>query len=74
ELNIRANRLARQLIEQGVYPGEHVAILLERSIELVVAQLAILKAGAVYVPIDPGVPDERKNWLIKDCSAKLLLT
>ncbi|KLU16148.1 hypothetical protein AFK69_19165 [Xenorhabdus sp. GDc328] len=74
ELNIRANRLARQLIEQGVYPGEHVALLLERSIELVVAQLAILKAGAVYVPIDPGVPDERKNWLIKDCSAKLLLT
>ncbi|WXG14266.1 amino acid adenylation domain-containing protein [Xenorhabdus griffiniae] len=74
ELNIRANRLARQLIEQGVYPGEHVALLLERSIELVVAQLAILKAGAVYVPIDPGVPDERKSWLIKDCSAKLLLT
>ncbi|MEX0445248.1 amino acid adenylation domain-containing protein [Xenorhabdus sp. SGI246] len=74
ELNIRANRLARQLIEHGIYPGEHVALLLERSIELVVAQLAILKAGAVYVPIDPGVPDERKNWLIKDCSAKLLLT
>ncbi|WP_422645819.1 amino acid adenylation domain-containing protein [Xenorhabdus ehlersii] len=74
ELNIRANWLARQLIEQGVYPGEHVAILLERSIELVVAELAILKVGAVYVPIDPGVPDERKDWLIKDCSAKLLLT
>ncbi|WP_350304365.1 amino acid adenylation domain-containing protein [Photorhabdus viridis] len=73
ELNARANRLARQLIELGVYPNEHVAILLERSIELVVAQLAILKAGAVYVPIDPRVPDERKNWLINDCSAKLLL-
>ncbi|WP_118985761.1 non-ribosomal peptide synthetase, partial [Photorhabdus sp. CRCIA-P01] len=74
ELNIRANQLARQLIEQGVYPGDHVALLLVRSIELVVAQLAILKAGAVYVPIDPSVPDERKNWLISDCSARLLLT
>ncbi|TDB47516.1 non-ribosomal peptide synthetase [Photorhabdus luminescens] len=74
ELNARANRLAHQLIKQGIDPNDHVAILLERSIELVVAQLAILKAEAVYVPIDPGVPDERKNWLINDCLAKLLLT
>ncbi|OCA54768.1 non-ribosomal peptide synthetase [Photorhabdus namnaonensis] len=74
ELNIRANRLTHQLIKQGVGPNDHVAILLERSIELVVAQLAILKAGAVYVPIDPGAPNERKNWLINDCLAKLLLT
>ncbi|TNH41880.1 non-ribosomal peptide synthetase [Photorhabdus luminescens] len=74
ELNARANRLTHQLIKQGIGQNDHVAILLERSIELVVAQLAILKAGAVYVPIDPGVPDERKNWLINDCLAKLLLT
>ncbi|MDB6372144.1 non-ribosomal peptide synthetase, partial [Photorhabdus bodei] len=74
ELNARANRLARQLSEQGVCPGDHVALLLARSVELVMAQLAILKAGAVYVPIDPNVPDERKNWLISDCAAKLLLT
>ncbi|KMW72304.1 hypothetical protein TI10_15140 [Photorhabdus luminescens subsp. luminescens] len=74
ELNARANRLTHQLIKQGIGRNDHVAILLERSIELVVAQLAILKAGAVYIPIDPGVPDERKNWLINDCLAKLLLT
>ncbi|WP_434524334.1 amino acid adenylation domain-containing protein [Photorhabdus asymbiotica] len=74
ELNVSANRLARQLIEQGVCPDEHVVILLQRSVELVVAQLAILKVGAVYVPIDPSVPDERRNWLINDCSAKLLIT
>ncbi|TDB56913.1 non-ribosomal peptide synthetase [Photorhabdus khanii] len=73
ELNARANRLARQLIEQGVCLNEHVATLLARSRELVVAQLAILKVGAVYVPIDPSVPDERRNWLINDCSAKLLI-
>ncbi len=74
ELNTRANRLTRQLIEQGVCPGDHIAILLTRSAELVVAQLAILKASAVYVPVDPSAPDERKNWLINDCSARLLLT
>ncbi|PQQ33035.1 non-ribosomal peptide synthetase [Photorhabdus luminescens] len=74
ELNARANWLARQLIEQGIRSDDRVAVLLERSIELVVAQLAILKAGAVYVPIDPRIPDERKNWLINDCSARLLLT
>ncbi|PHM74457.1 non-ribosomal peptide synthetase [Xenorhabdus kozodoii] len=74
ELNAQANGLAGQLIEQGICLGDPVAILLERSMELVVAQLAILKAGAVYVPIDPNVPDERKNWLINDCAAKLLLT
>ncbi|NDL00647.1 non-ribosomal peptide synthetase [Photorhabdus bodei] len=74
ELNTRANRLAHQLIEQGACSGDHIALLLERSIELVVAQLAILKVGAVYVPVDPSMPDERKNWLISDCSARLLLT
>nr|WP_240492598.1 non-ribosomal peptide synthetase [Photorhabdus namnaonensis] len=74
ELNARANWLARRLIEQGIRSDDRVAVLLERSIELVVAQLAILKAGAVYVPIDPRVPDERKNWLVSDCSARLLLT
>nr|WP_036843311.1 non-ribosomal peptide synthetase [Photorhabdus khanii] len=74
ELNARANRLAHRLIGQGIQPDDRIAVLLERSVELVVAQLAILKAGAVYVPIDPRVPDERKHWLINDCSAKLLLT
>ncbi|WP_112872345.1 MULTISPECIES: non-ribosomal peptide synthetase, partial [unclassified Photorhabdus] len=74
ELNARANWLAHWLIGQGIQPDDRVAVQLERSIELVVAQLAILKAGAVYVPIDPRVPDERKHWLISDCAAKLLLT
>uniref|UniRef100_UPI0036DE2A6C amino acid adenylation domain-containing protein n=1 Tax=Photorhabdus sp. RM322S TaxID=3342825 RepID=UPI0036DE2A6C len=73
ELNARANRLARELIKQGVRPGGHVALLLERSVALVVAQLAVLKTDAVYVPIDPSVPDERKLWIIQDCAAQLLL-
>ncbi len=74
ELNTWANQLAHQLIERGIGPGDPIVLLFERSIVLVVAQLAVLKAGAVYVPLDPCVPDERKNWLINDCTAKLLLT
>ncbi|MBD2813407.1 amino acid adenylation domain-containing protein, partial [Xenorhabdus sp. Flor] len=74
ELNRRANQLAHQLIGQGICPGDHIVLLFERSIMLVVAQLAVLKAGAVYVPLDPSMPDERKNWLINDCAARLLLT
>ncbi|PPB79840.1 condensation domain-containing protein, partial [Mycetohabitans endofungorum] len=59
QLNARANRLAHRLIDLGIRPGQSVATLLERSIDLVVAQLAILKAGAAYVPIDPRAPTER---------------
>ncbi|WP_339955591.1 amino acid adenylation domain-containing protein, partial [Xenorhabdus sp. NBAII XenSa04] len=74
ELNTQANQLAHQLIGQGVCPGDPIVLMFERSMVLVVAQLAVLKAGAVYVPLDPSVPAERKNWLINDCAAKLLLT
>ncbi|CDH24832.1 non-ribosomal peptide synthetase [Xenorhabdus bovienii] len=73
ELNTRANQLAYQLIKRGICPGDHVVLLLERSIMLVVAQLSVLKAGAVYVPLDTTMPDKRKNLLISDCFAKLLL-
>jgi len=74
ELNAQANGLAHQLIELGVKPGDYVATLLDRSIELVVAQLATLKVGAAYVPIDPRAPAERQSWVVTDCAARLLLT
>ncbi|UUM21367.1 non-ribosomal peptide synthetase [Mycoavidus sp. SF9855] len=74
ELNTRANCLAHQLIELGVQPGDYIATLLERSVELVAAQLAILKAGAAYVPIDPQAPAERQTWILADCAARLLVT
>ncbi|UUM21174.1 amino acid adenylation domain-containing protein [Mycoavidus sp. SF9855] len=74
ELNARANHLAHQLIELGVQPGEYITTLLKRSIELVTAQLAIFKAGAVYVPIDPQAPAERQIWIMADCAARLLIT
>ncbi|MVT71206.1 amino acid adenylation domain-containing protein [Bradyrhizobium pachyrhizi] len=73
ELNARANRLAHHLIALGVKPGDRIAIVLDRSAALVVAQLAILKAGGVYVPIDRALPSARQELLIADCAARLVL-
>ncbi|MDH0301929.1 MULTISPECIES: non-ribosomal peptide synthetase [unclassified Pseudomonas] len=74
ELNEQANRLAHWLIGEGVQPGEHVAILLPRSLPLLVAQLAVLKCAAVYVPLDINAPAERQAFMARDCQAVVLLT
>ncbi|MGP2705863.1 condensation domain-containing protein, partial [Serratia marcescens] len=73
QLNARANQLAHQLIGQGVRPGDRVATSLERSSSLVIAQLAILKAGAAYVPLDPHLPVARQAWIIGDSGTTLIL-
>ncbi|KAG0036535.1 hypothetical protein BGZ83_003785, partial [Gryganskiella cystojenkinii] len=73
-LNSRANRLAHKLVDLGVKPGDNVAILMERSFELVFAQLAILKVGATYVPIDVKAPVDRQAYIASDSAAKLLIT
>ncbi|MBM9488983.1 amino acid adenylation domain-containing protein [Pseudomonas sp. ICBG1301] len=74
ELNLRANRLAHHLIGLGVAPGAGVAILLERSVDLLVSQLAISKCAAVYVPLDVNAPLDRQGFMIADSGAALLLT
>nr|WCR32674.1 calpinactam synthetase [Mortierella alpina] len=74
ELDSKANRLARQLIKRGVKTGDHVATYMQRSFELIIAQLAILKAGAVYVPIDIKAPVERQAYIASDSGSKLLIT
>ncbi|MDX7490007.1 non-ribosomal peptide synthetase [Serratia marcescens] len=74
QLNARANRLAHRLIERGVQPGDRFAVRLARSIELVCAQLAVIKAGAAYVPIDPQLPAARQAWIADDSGACLMLT
>jgi amino acid adenylation domain-containing protein len=74
ELNARANRLARHLLNLGIEPDSRVAICLERSIDLVVSQLAVLKCGAAYVPIDPAFPSERQLLICADCSARAVIT
>jgi amino acid adenylation domain-containing protein len=74
ELNERANRLGNYLRVLGVEPGSRVGIMLERSISLVVAQLAVLKCGAAYVPIDSTFPEERQVWIVEECEARVILT
>ncbi|MFF9317179.1 amino acid adenylation domain-containing protein [Streptomyces sp. NPDC014735] len=74
ELNARANRLARLLVERGIGPEDHVCVLLPRSAELLVAFLAIFKAGAVYVPVDPSFPPDRIAYITEDCRPALVLT
>ncbi|MGW8960046.1 amino acid adenylation domain-containing protein, partial [Paenibacillus sp. NPDC055715] len=73
ELNERSNRLARKLRETGVEADQLVAILAERSLDMVVSILAILKAGGAYVPVDPDYPEERIRFMIEDSGAPLLL-
>jgi amino acid adenylation domain-containing protein len=74
ELNQRANQLAHYLRKLAVGPEVRVAICLERSFEMVIGLLAILKAGGVYVPLDPDYPKERLAFMLDDSRATVLLT
>ncbi|MEW2615948.1 amino acid adenylation domain-containing protein, partial [Streptomyces sp. NPDC047880] len=74
ELNARANRLARFLVEQGAGPEKFVAVVLPRSAELVVSLLAVLKSGAAYVPVDPEFPEDRIAYVLEDSRPVLTLT
>ncbi|HEX6291078.1 MAG TPA: amino acid adenylation domain-containing protein [Herpetosiphonaceae bacterium] len=74
ELNARANQLAHYLDERGIQPDELVGVCLQRSIDLVVALLAVLKVGGGYVPLDPDYPQERLHFMIEDADAPVLLT
>jgi amino acid adenylation domain-containing protein len=74
ELNRRANQLARHLIANGATSGSRVAVCVHRSLDLLVALLAVQKSGAAYVPLDPGFPPERLAFMLKDSRAAALLT
>lgn len=74
ELNRRAAGLARCLLSRGVGPGDLVGVHLEASAEMVVALLAILKAGAAYVPLDPYYPQERIDHIIQDSGVRVIVT
>ncbi|MFJ5506915.1 amino acid adenylation domain-containing protein, partial [Pectobacterium jejuense] len=74
ELNRRANRLAHHLLSLGVKPDDRVALCLERSPDMVIGLLGILKAGAAYVPMDPAYPAERLAYMLDDASPVVLLT
>ncbi|MGG1080130.1 surfactin non-ribosomal peptide synthetase SrfAA [Bacillus subtilis] len=73
ELNAKANRLARILMDCGISPDDRVGILTKPSLEMSAAVLGVLKAGAAFVPIDPDYPDQRIEYILQDSGAKLLL-
>jgi amino acid adenylation domain-containing protein len=72
-LNTRAGALARRLVESGVRPESAVGVCLPRGADAVVALLAVLKAGGVYLPLDPAYPDERLRWMLDDARAAALI-
>ena len=74
ELSVRSNQLAGLLRGKGVRAGELVGVCMERSVDLVVALLGILKAGAAYVPVDPSYPEERVRFMLEDTGLRLLLS
>lgn len=74
QLNERANRLARLLRAKGIGPDQLVVIFMERSLEMIVAVLGVLKAGAAYVPLDPAYPRQRVSFVLTDTGANMVLT
>ncbi|MDR1550946.1 MAG: amino acid adenylation domain-containing protein [Hungatella sp.] len=74
ELHDKSDQLAFELICRGVKIGDYVAILTEKRVETIVGICAIVKAGGAYVPIDPDYPKQRIDYMLKDCSPKVVLT
>ncbi|MBY0272923.1 MAG: non-ribosomal peptide synthetase [Alphaproteobacteria bacterium] len=73
-LNDKANQLAKYLHELGVRSESVVGIGLERSFDLIISILAVLKTGGAYVPLDPNYPEDRLKYILSDSGAKILLT
>ena len=69
ELESESNRFARSLMRHGVSRGDRVALWLPKSIEAVIAIYGIMKAGAAYVPVDPGAPAARMAYIARDCGS-----
>jgi amino acid adenylation domain-containing protein len=74
QLNERANQVARYLRKAGVMPETLVGICMERSLDLIVSLLGILKAGAAYVPLDPALPAGRIGYMLEDSRSSMVLT
>lgn len=74
ELDERSNQFARLLIERGVQPGDRIGLLLDRSADTYIALLAVMKAGAAYVPLATAFPDDRMALIIEDAKVKLVIS
>lgn len=73
EIDEESNRLAHWLIDRGIGTEDRVAVLLDKSPELVITALGVLKAGGVYLPVDPTYPEDRLSFILEDADAKLVL-
>ncbi len=74
QLNEKSHQLAQMLVEKGVKPGDIVGIMVERSIEMIIGIVGILKTGGAYLPIEPNSPEERKRYMLADTNARILLS
>jgi len=74
ELDARANQIAHALRARGVTPGDHVGVCLERGANLVAALLGVVKAGGIYIPLDPSYPPDRLQAMVSIAEARLVLT
>jgi amino acid adenylation domain-containing protein len=74
ELNARADDLAHRVLDQGARPGALIGICVERSVEMLVAMLGVLKAGCAYVPLDPSHPLERRRLILSEAGVAALIT
>ncbi|WP_152973026.1 non-ribosomal peptide synthetase, partial [Pseudomonas asplenii] len=73
ELEVYSRQLAGELLRHGVGAGTYVAVMLERGLDIPIALLGILRAGATYVPLDPSHPVERINFMLEDCGSAFIL-
>ncbi len=74
ELNAKANQLAQYLVKQGVEPEDPVGICVDRSLDMIVGLMGILKSGGAYVPLDPSYPGDRLSFMLEDAGITLLLS
>lgn len=74
ELDLLTNQLANRLINLGIKPNTFVGVYIERSLEMIIALLGIIKSGGAYVPIDPSYPKERVDYMINDSQVKIILS
>ncbi len=73
ELNEQSDRLAYMLNEKGVLPDDIVGVMMERSVQMIIGIIGILKSGGAYLPINPGYPEERIDYMLKDSGAKIMI-
>lgn len=72
-LDSQADHLARRLLQRGMAVGEYVPVIMPRSLELIITQLAILKCGGAYLPLDPALPEDRRTLIVKDSGARRII-